>query len=460
MIPNLRGLLVIAGFLPLLGLPAQTTDTPWAAYYGCWTPVENAALGSPPITCIVPATENAVRVVTARAGQTLRDVTLIADGTQIAVEDERCSGWESASFSDDGARLYLRGETRCGTTPVVRTSGLYAILPNGDWLEIAGARTGDGEQLRVERSRIVPWFDLPPELVEDLEPLMRSAGAARLAAGRMLRVEDVIEVSGRVDPSVAEVWIAEVSFDMREDAFRVGTRDLRTLAAAQVPTRVIDMLVAVANPGHFAVAVSQQGAASIPLVPANVAGGSAFDGSAYTRMMHCSPMGFGFPMSPFGFNGLMGFPLNFYGGGLFDCFGGSPLAFDSRYGLFGWSRAGMYPGFFPGWGGFPITVTVGRGGPAPSGGRVIRGRGYSEGPGTAATGGTASAQPRNASVRSSQSRPRANAAPASTRTSSRPSTPSRSSPGSSSGASSGSSSSSSSGASSGSSGRTAKPRNP
>jgi hypothetical protein len=455
MIPNFRGLLVIAGLLPVFGLDAQRSDSPWVAYYGCWTPVETEALGSPPVTCIVPETVNSARVVTVRAGQTLRDLTLVADGSQIAVDDERCSGWESASFSDDGARLYLRSETRCGETPLVRTSGLYAILPNGDWLDIVGARTDEGEQLRVERSRIVPWFDLPEAVVADLEPLMRSAGAARIAAGRPLRMEQVIEVSRRVDPGVAEVWLAEVSFDMREDALRVSARDLRALAAAQVPARVIDMLVAVANPKHFAVAVSQQGASSTALVPVVVTNGSAFNGSPYTRMMNCSPMGFGFPMSPFGFNGMMGFPMNLYGGGLFDCFGGSPLAFDSRYGLFGWSRAGMYPGFFPGWGGFPITVTVDRGGVTPSGGRVIRGRGYSEGQGTA-TSGTASAQPRNASVRSSQSRPRAMSEPSTTRTSSRPSTSSSSRPSTSSSAASGGSSSSSSS----SSGRTAKPRNP
>lgn len=459
MIPNLRGLLVIAGFLPLLELPAQSTDSPWAPYYGCWTPVETGALGSPPITCIVPETVNSARIITVRAGQTLRNVTLVADGTRTPVEDDQCSGWESASFSDDGARLYLSGETQCGETPVVRTSGLYAILPNGDWLDVSGARTGDGEQLRVERSRIVPWFDLPPAVVEDLEPLMRAAGAARLSAGRTLRVEDVIDVSGRVDAGVAEVWLAEVSFDMREDAFRVNARDLRALAAAEVPDRVIDLLVAVGNPGHFAVAVSQNGASSTALVPAAVAGGSsayagsAFAGSAYTRMMNCSPMGFGFPMSPFGYNPMLGFPLNYFGGGMFDCFGGSPLAFDARYGLYGWSRAGMYRGFFPGWGGFPITVTVGRGGAAPSGGRVIRGRGFSEGPGTTTTG---TAQPRSASTRAAQSRPRAGSASPSRGTSTR----TAASPSSRGSTSSGASSGSSSGSSSSSSGRTAKPRTP
>lgn len=465
MIPNVRGLVVIAALTAPLSLEAQEAGDPWAAFLGCWTPVESAALGTPPITCVLPVPETpaAARILTVRAGTTLRDQTILANGTRVALEDAQCSGWTTASFSERGARLYLAGESRCGDTPVVRTSGIYAILPNGDWLDVAGARADAGEQLQVERSRIVPWFDLPEGVVAELEPLMRAAGAARLAAGRPLRVADVIDVSGRVDPGVAEVWLAEVSFEMREDDLRVDARELRTLAAAKVPERVIDMLVAVANPDHFAVAVSEQGvrASALPrAVASNGFSGSAFDGSAYTGMMRCDRMHFGVPfaMSPFAFNGFLGFPLGI-GTGLFDCFGGSPLAFDARYGLFGWSRAGMYPGFFPGYGGYPITVVVNRstgGGPPPTGGRVIRGRGYSEGPGT--LDGT-TAQPRSASVRSSQSRPRApGTASGSPSTSGRSAArPSRGSSGSSSSA---GSSGSGSKSSSGSSGRTAKPRNP
>jgi hypothetical protein len=468
MIPIFRGLILTAVMLPALAAHAQTAGDPWAPFLGCWTPVETATLGSPPITCVLPVSGAAMsaQILTVRGGATLRNVTVRADGTQVPVEDELCTGWESASFSTDGARLYLSGETRCGETPPVRTSGLFAILPNGDWLDVSGARTEAGERLQVERSRIVPWFDLPESVVEELEPLMRSAGAARLAAGRTLRVDDVIDVAGRVEPGVAEVWIAEVSFDMREDAFRVNSRDLRVLAAARVPGRVIDMLVAVANPGHYTVAVSERGVSSAEWPRAIAAGGdsrSAFESSFYNGAMHCGRMNFGMPfaMSPWAFNGFFGFPLGM-NSMLFDCFGGSPLAFDARYGLFGWSRAGMYSGFFPGYGGFPIRVTVGRPGesaPSSAGGRVIRGRGYSEGTGTGPTTGTA--QPRDAAIRSSQSRPRSMDGAASTRTSSRPASPSTrtSTSGSSSGSSSSGSASSGSSSSS-SSGRTAKPRSP
>jgi hypothetical protein len=465
MMPNIRVLLLLAALSPAAGLQAQqTSGDPWAAFLGCWTPVESASLGTAPITCIIPEPETpaAARILTVRAGATLRDQTVTANGTRVSIDADECTGWSSARFSDSGARLYLDGETRCSDQPVVRSSGLYAILPNGDWLDVAGARAADGEQLQVQRSRIVPWFDLPETVVAALAPWMRSAGAARLAAGRPLRVDDVLDVSGQVDPGVAEVWLAEVSFEMREDALRVSARDLRVLAAASVPERVIDMLVAVANPDHFAVAVSERGASAAALpraVASSGAGGNAFDGAFYTGAMRCSRLNLGLPfaLSPFGFNGIFGFPMGMTGG-LFDCFGGSPLAFDARYGLFGWSRAGMYGGYFPGYGRFPITVTVDRttaGGPRPTGGRVIRGRGYSEGP---STGGSPTAQPRDASVRSSASRPRASTASSpSGRSSARPSGSSGRTSGSGASTSRGSSSGSSS---SGSSGRTAKPRTP
>lgn len=465
--PILRGLILSAVFAPALAVHAQSANDPWAPFLGCWTPVEASSLGTPPITCIIPVqgTSVAAQILTVRAGATLRNSTVRADGTQVPIDDDICTGWQSASFSDNGARLYMTGETRCGDTPAVRTSGLYSILPNGDWLDVSGARTTAGEQIQVERSRIVPWFDLPESVVEELEPLMRASGAARLAAGRSLRIDDVIDVSGRVDAGVAEVWIAEVSFDMRADAFSVNSRDLRALAAARVPARVIDMLVAVANPEHFTVAVSERGATSAEWPRAVASAGdsrSAYESTFYNGMMHCGRLDYGMPfaMSPWGFNGFFGFPLGM-NSMLFDCFGGSPLAFDARYGLFGWSRAGMYRGFFPGYGGFPITVTVGRSGdgaPRPTGGRVIRGRGYSEG----AAPSTGTAQPRAAAVRSSQSRPRAAEDATSTRTSTRPaSSPStRSSTAGSSSGSTSTGSASSGSSSSGSSGRTAKPRSP
>ncbi len=445
MTPSIRVIALLTGLfaalLPALELRAQSTDTPWAAFFGCWVPVDSATIGDRTITCIVPEPESefAALVVTRRGDVKLRDITLLANGTRVPRDDARCTGWEAASFSEGGARLYLTGESKCGESPVVRQSGLYAILPNGDLLEVAGFRTDAGERLEVERLRLMPASQLVAPLATEMEALMRAVEAARIAAPRPLRVADVMETSGRVDAGVAEVWIAESVRRGRDANIRLDARDLRTLAAAQVPTRVIDMLVAVANHEHFAVAVSEQGAASAASSPEargmtagtggtwSGLGGFGGRNGLYANDAQCARLMAVLAVSPFAFTP---FPIG-ANGAMNNCFGNSPFGFNGSIGQFGWSQSGMYRGYFTDYarGRTVVTVVPTDGGTTPTrGGRVVNGRGYSSTPGASTSDGGTRAQPRDASVRSSH-----------------PAT---------------STGESSSGSSSGSSGRSAKPRTP
>ncbi len=416
MTPSIRVIALLAALLPALALRAQSTDTPWAAFFGCWMSADSTTFVAKPVTCIAPATENgfAALVVTRRGTETLRDITLLANGERVPREDARCTGWEAASFSEGGARLYIVGESTCGTSPTVRRSGLYAILPNGDLLEAAGFRIDNGERLEVERLRLVPASQLVEPLASEMGSLMRAVEAARLAAAQPLRVDDVIEASARVDAGIAEVWIAESVRRGRDANFRLAAHDLRTLAAAQVPTRVIDVLVAVANPAHFAVAVSEEGAVSAALSPearvttAGTGGyGSAWGGyggrnGLYVNSAQCASMMAAFAAPPFAFTP---FPIG-ANMAIYNCFGNSPFGFSGPFGQLGWWQSGMNRGDYSDYWGRRTVVTVAPtegGAPVTRGGRVVNGRGYSSSPGTSTSGDGPRAQPREASVRSSTS---------------------------------------------------------
>jgi len=431
---TLRGLLVLAALLPATNLLAQEKDTPWAAFVGCWEPVDDETTLSSAITCIVPVAENdfAAQVITVSGATVVRSVTLLANGTRVAMDDAQCTGWEVASFSDDGARLYLSGETKCGEAPAVRTSSLYALLPSGKRLVVSGVRSEEAEQLQTQRSRLVPVHRLSGSMVAGLQAIEKETDGARRAASRALRVSDVIEASARVHPSVAEAWLAEVAMETPAGTLALNTSDLRALAAAQVPIDVIDMLVAVAHPTHFRVAIARFDNAS----RRSGAGGSSESGwdqaGWATRTMprglsasDCSEL-----FSRAAFASIMGQATMIgQNGRLRDCYSSSAFGRFGPFGGIGFGGFGfagfMYAGFFMGWNDWngwngwgqtnryrgyfsedrsrPIQVTVDRTNPDEArrnNGRVVRGEGYTQGGGSttgrAAPRGSTSAGPRTA----------------------------------------------------------------
>jgi hypothetical protein len=378
--------------------------------------VDEARTLSSTITCIVPAAENdfAAQIVTVSGATVVRSVTLLANGTRVAMEDAQCTGWEVASFSEDGARLYLSGETKCGEAPAVRTSSLYALLPSGKRLVVSGARSDSDEQLQAHRSQLVPVQRLSGLMVAGLDTLLSATNGARRAASRTLRVSDVIEASARVHPSVVEGWLAEVAMEAPAGTLALNTSDLRALAAAQVPIDVIDMLVAVAHPTHFKVAIARVDNAS------RSSGGAGSGESGWNQVgwaqrtmprgisaSECSEL-----FSRAAFGSIMGqAALIGQNGRLRECFGSSGFGRFGPFGGIGFGGFGfagfMYAGFFMGWNdwngwngwgqtnryrGFfsedrsrPIQVTVDRVNPddaSRNNGRVVNGGGYTQGGGS------------------------------------------------------------------------------
>jgi hypothetical protein len=173
--------------------------------------------------------------------------------------------------------------------------------------------------------------------------------AARVAAAGAVSVDAVIDAHSAVGPSATAVWVAARGQPLRLDAER-----LIRMGDAGVAGELIDVVVAVSHPRSF----------------------SMGDGALITEVV-AEPVGTDRPTyrEPRGYlPGRGGFFDPFYG--YYDPFGyGSGY----RYGGYGYGYgygygSGYYPGVFR-----PVVVVV-----EPSsqsdGGRVVKGRGYSQSP--------------------------------------------------------------------------------
>lgn len=346
------------------GAAQQTSGSRWQGWLGCWTAAAPEALvpDAAPLVCITPTSNaDAVNVATVQGGKVLSTKLIDASGREQPIELKDCTGTQRADWSADARRVYLKAVANCaGTTRT--TSGILAMSPAGEWLDVQGIAAGEGENVRVGRYRDVGLPEnLPSDIRSALEGRSGSVQGARIAAGANIGTSAVIEASKSATPSVVEAWLLE-----RGQRFTLDAQALMQLADAGVPAKVTDALVAVSNPQQFAVAHPD------PNVQYN-RDDDVVAGRRIPVYLVPSYDPFGWGYSPYGYNG--------YGYG-------SPYGYGygNRYG-------GGYYGY-PYLGGAPVIVVPGSGNvPGNAGGRMVKGQGYQPGVGAGSTGRTA--RPRN-----------------------------------------------------------------
>jgi len=326
------------------------------AWYGCWSAEQTiiptvSTIG--PIVCITPTSNSSVAdVSTLQEGKVVSHTQLDASGVDRAITDKGCTGTQRATWSSDRRRIYLESSGSCERVARA-TSGILAITPSGDWLDIQDVSAGGDTTVRFARYHDIGIpRSAPAEIAAALQGHDLAIQTARLAAGAPARMSDVIEASRSVDAGVVEGWLLE-----RGQVFSLSARDLLHLADAGVPSRVTDALVAVSNPQTFGVAHGQDDSLAIaegtdPVVRRGVTAYPAAD-------PYHTPWGWGY--SPYGYNA---YGYNRYG-----------------YGAYG------YPGFFYG----PPVVTVN--GRDVAHGRMVKGQGYSGGTSGSTSGSSRPSQP-------------------------------------------------------------------
>jgi hypothetical protein len=254
-LPVLVAVLALAAGAAAVPAPSGF-DARWTAWLGCWSPVDavpGPASEETHLVCVVPSADGSgVDMATVVDGEVVARERITADGEQRSFQREGCNGWESATWSADGRRVYLRSEFACEGGTRRSSSGLLSFTSTVEWLDIQSVSAAGGPgAVRVLRYRLAPAPAAPASIVEELRMLETRALAvstARAAAAGPLATADVIDVATSVRSEAVEAWLVE-----RQPQLALNAQRLVTMADAGVPESVIDMVVALAYPSVFAV---------------------------------------------------------------------------------------------------------------------------------------------------------------------------------------------------------------
>ncbi len=319
---------LVAGLLLVGGSVAaqEDMDARWLPWLGCWESADGE--GDAAMLCVRPGTGEAVEFLS-MAGDVVRTQdTYIADGSHREIARDGCEGWESAEFSTDGRRVYLRSEQVCEGGGRRDASGLLAWVSRTEWVEVRAVSMGRESVPLVRRYQLADGERVQAAGLEGLVEGSRPALImARAFAAVPPTVEEVMEAVARVDSKAVEVWVAESG-----TPFALSAEKLVAMADAGVPARVTDLMVAVSYPDEFNV------------------GYGAGAGVADEYQEGYGPPRYIYPM-------------------YFDPFYYSPY-YSSQWGY--WGGYGWYSGYRP-----PVIVVTPKE-PRPHG-RVVKGFGYRKG---------------------------------------------------------------------------------
>jgi hypothetical protein len=230
-------------------------DARWQPYLGCWGPITGVAGIRPetPRVCVTPAPAEgptAVTFTTVVSGAVVDRTVLNANGQPRQTNMEGCTGTETLEWSSAPGRLYYRADQMCAGGLARRSSGIIAIS-GLEWIDVRRIASGTSTAvLRTARYRPVrASADIPADVVAQLPTdVALAVDAARIATSAPLVIADVLDAAKHADAPVVEAWLAE-----RQQRFDIDAKALRTLAAAKVPTSVIDVVVAVSFPDRFTI---------------------------------------------------------------------------------------------------------------------------------------------------------------------------------------------------------------
>lgn len=333
-------------------LQAQSTgyDPRWQAWLGCWRPAEARLTGSSPYVCVIPGSRSSsIAVVTISNGKEISRQRIEATGQQRPITEDGCSGWESAQWSSDSRRIYMRSEVTCPGALRRTSSGILAISGGGEWLDVEVVRAGNGSGLAVARYQDAGSpNEIPPEISAALAGKQRAISAARMAAGAPIGTADVVDATRNTDSDAVNGWLVE-----RGQALALDATQLAALSDAGVPGKVTDVMLAQSYPDVLAL---DRGT---PDDSQRETAGNRMPGRA-------SEISFGrYGYSPYGYS-----PYGYLGNGLVGGFG----YYGSRYPY--------------------IIVTKGG---TEARGRAEKGRGYTRRDDSSGGGSTTSTRPRGSS---------------------------------------------------------------
>ena len=223
---------------------ASPPDDAWLAFVGCWRADGDT---SERTLCVIPEGDG-VRSIILNAGRIESETRIVANGQPRSINQEGCTGTETASWSADRQRVFINAELNCGNGVTRKVSGIFAALGGNKWTSVQSITTGGNTSMHTVRYVEATPTDLPGDITRALSGNRLARETVRYAAASPLDLTDVKDAVAHVEAKTVEGWLTAVNQE-----FDLTGRDLIELADAGVPSSVIDVLVAVSNPQHFAV---------------------------------------------------------------------------------------------------------------------------------------------------------------------------------------------------------------
>jgi len=225
---------------------------------------------------------------------------LIADGRRHQFQSGGCKGWREIEFSEDGHRYFTRSSLTCedGTERLVQ--GINFFSGSGQWVEVQLLRLGEDRKIWVRR--YTSAADERDGVSGGPTSGTAPARSARVSAGVPLTAPALVEAVKKSDTELIEAMLVE-----SRTHIPVGSKFLKELARNGVPERIVDLLVALANPDRFTVRRTDSASAAVVDRRSSPSGGSDLGGTSGGYLgSYYSPI-FGYPIIygwyPYGFYG-------------------------------------------------------------------------------------------------------------------------------------------------------------
>uniref|UniRef100_UPI003562E77F hypothetical protein n=1 Tax=Gemmatimonas sp. TaxID=1962908 RepID=UPI003562E77F len=230
-------------------------DPRFQPWIGCWVPsVHSSGAGvgetpkPPSMACVVPSTtiKGSVDLVVFDSAHVSTRAAIPLPGTRVAKAVDGCTGTETATWMPDDRRLLMQAELACGRGARRVETGLMTMSSAGQWMQVQHLDVGGNSATSVMTLRYV--MDSLGEWARLGASAAPSTASLRLAVGAPLLNRDVLEVAKRAPTALTEAWVTET-----HQQFVVNGKELVRMADGGMPSRVIDLMIAISDPETFAV---------------------------------------------------------------------------------------------------------------------------------------------------------------------------------------------------------------
>jgi len=228
----------------------QNLDSRWLPWVGSWimvpntfSPTEGTVKEQYLLTISPGGNEQSVTMKGYRNEEVLSEENIIVDGARHPLSSDKCTGWYMYSWSETGKRLLLHSESSCSGETLHLISGMSIIDDNGEWVDVQLLQNGKEKAVNIRRYKNVDNASITPGGISANNPAF-----ARISSGSSFSINEIIELSAKVEPEVLEAALMEL-----RRPFPINSKQLERLADSKVPSEVVDIMVALSFPDKFTV---------------------------------------------------------------------------------------------------------------------------------------------------------------------------------------------------------------